>query len=166
MRCPICERAELVETVQNYRYRECGLDNVILMGITVRVCPLCDTRVPKIPRIEGLHDCIAHALVKKEERLTPAEIVFLRKALGWSGTDFARNMQCDNSQVSKWENGKVPMSKSNELLFREIIARGKKIEDYHREDAARKAADQVVSLVMRIDEVKRRWEEAELQEAA
>lgn len=32
------------------------------------------------------------------------------------------------------------MSKSNELLFREIIARGKKIMDYHREDAARKAA--------------------------
>src|SRR5919198_3779604 len=121
MRCPICERAELVETVQNYRYRECGLDNVILMGITVRVCPLCDTRVPKIPRIEALHDCIAHALVKKEERLTPAEIIFLRKSLGWSGTLFAENMHSDRSQVSKWESGKVIMSMSNELLLREMV---------------------------------------------
>ena len=77
---------------------------------------------------------------EKEERLLPTEIVFLRKFLGWSSSDFARNLQIDKTQVSKWEHGRVEMSKSNALFFREIIARGKKIMDYHREDAARKAA--------------------------
>ena len=72
MRCPVCERAELVEQAQNYHYRECGLNNVILAGITVRICPECGALTPKIPKIEALHDCIAHALVKKEERLTHA----------------------------------------------------------------------------------------------
>lgn len=157
MRCPVCERAELVEKVQNYHYRECGLGNVILTGITVRSCPECGALVPKIPRMEALHDCIAHALVKKEERLAPEEIVFLRKSLGWSGADFADNLQCDKSQVSKWENGRVPMSKQNELLFREIIARGKKIDDYKRTDAARKERGKVASLFVSMDDSKRQW---------
>lgn len=67
MRCPVCERAELAENVQNYRYRECCLDNVILAVITVRICHECGSLVPKIPKMEALHDCIAHALVKKAE---------------------------------------------------------------------------------------------------
>ena len=120
---------------------------------------------PKIPKIEALHNCIAHALVKKEERLTPAEIVFLRKSLGWSGTLFADNMHSDRSQVSKWESGKVAMSKSNELLLREMVARRKKIEDYKTIDVARKEANKVVSLFVRIDEVKRQWTD-EWREAA
>lgn len=140
MRCPMCDRSELVESVKNYHYRECGLENITLNGITVRKCTECGVVMPRIRNIEGLHDCIAKLLVKKEERLLSAEIVFLRKSLGWSSSDFARNLQIDKTQVSKWEHGRVEMSKSNELLFREIIARGKKIMDYHREDAARKVA--------------------------
>ncbi len=49
------------------------------------------------------------------------------------------------------------MSKQNELLFREIIARGKKIADYCRTDAARKEGNRVVSLFVKIDEAKRQW---------
>ena len=165
MRCPVCERAELVEKIQNYHYRECGLDNVILAKITVRTCPECGSLVPKIPKIESLHDCISQALIKKEERLTPDEIVFLRKSLGWSGSFFAENIHSDRSQISKWESGKVVMSKSNELLLREMVARGKKIEDYKRIDAARKETKKVVSLFVRIDETKRQWTE-EWREAA
>ncbi len=57
------------------------------------------------------------------------------------------------------------MSKSNELLLREMVARGKKIEDYKRIDAARKEANRVVSLFVRIDEAKRQWTD-EWREAA
>jgi hypothetical protein len=35
--------------------------------ITVRICHECGSLVPKIPKMEALHDCIAHALVKKAE---------------------------------------------------------------------------------------------------
>ncbi len=155
MRCPVCTQSELEERIQNYNYNECGLSNVTLVGISVLFCPECGSLMPRIRNMEGLHDCIAQILIKKEERLLPEEIVFLRKSLGWSGSDFARNMHSEPAQVSKWEHGKVPMSKSNELLFREIVARGKKITDYHREDAAVKAAEQH-SLMLQEDE-SRRW---------
>jgi DNA-binding transcriptional regulator YiaG len=109
--------------------------------------------------MEALHDCIAHALVKQGERLTPAEIVFLRKSLGWSGTDFADNLQCDKSQVSKWENGRVTLSKQNELLLREIVGRDKKITNCRRTDAARKDTKTVVSLFVKMDQAKLQWTE-------
>jgi len=96
-----------------------------------RKYPECGSAVPIIPNIEGLNDSLVQALIKKNGPLTPAEIVFLRKSLGWSGSDFAKNMHCDRSQVSKWEHGTVEMSKPYDLLLREMAASGKKIADYH-----------------------------------
>ncbi|MBW6512851.1 MAG: hypothetical protein K0A93_12200 [Desulfuromonadaceae bacterium] len=132
MKCQRCEHGEFIETQENYHYRECGLDNVTLVGLNVRKCPECGNIMPLIPNIEGLHDALARAIINKDGALTPAEIVFLRKALGWSATDFARNMHCDRAQVSKWEHGTVVMSKPYDLLLREMVVSGKKITDYHR----------------------------------
>lgn len=133
MKCRVCPEApELVEVQEAYHYHECGMDNVVL-DIAVRKCPVCGSAMPVIPGIEGLHDALANAIVKKDGRLTPQEIVFLRKSLGWSGVDFAQNMGCDRAQISKWEHGVVKMSKPYELLLREIVVSGKKITDYHRE---------------------------------
>ncbi|GFO57661.1 hypothetical protein GMSM_46680 [Geomonas sp. Red276] len=135
MRCRVCEEApDLLEVEEDYHYRECGMDNVTIMGIMVRKCPSCGSRMPVIPSIEGLHDALARAIVTKKTPLTPKEIIFLRKSLGWSGVDFAQNMGCDKAQISKWEHGAVRMSKPYELLLREIVASGKKITDYHRSD--------------------------------
>ena len=135
MKCRVCKEApELAEVEEDYHYRECGMDNVTIMGIKVRKCPACGIIMPLIPSIEGLHDALAHAIVKKNGQLTPQEIVFLRKSLGWSGVDFAKNMGCDKAQISKWKHGTVKMSKPYELLLREIVASGKKITDYHREE--------------------------------
>ena len=88
-------------------------------GTLNRACP------PRNPSIEGLHDALAHAIVKKNGQLAPQEIVFRRKSLGWSGVDFAKHMGCDKAQISKWEHGTVKMSKPYELLLREIVASGK-----------------------------------------
>jgi putative zinc finger/helix-turn-helix YgiT family protein len=158
MNCPNCEQAELVESTENYRYQECGLSNVTLVGIVVRKCPLCGNVMPRIPNIEGLHDSIAQFLIKKPERLTPQEIVFLRKCLGWSASDFAKNMHCDKSQVSKWEHGKVDMSKPYDLLLREMVASGKKIEDYERLEAAMDKEFKARSLMLKLQE--KDWKEA------
>ena len=134
MKCRHCEKGELVEVQENYHYRECGLDNVTILGLTLRKCPDCGNIMPLIPSIEGLHDRLAQAIIKKNGPLTAAEIVFLRKSLGWSGADFSRHMHCDRAQVSKWEHGAVVMSKPYDLLLREMVASGKKISDYHREE--------------------------------
>ena len=158
MNCPNCEKAELAETRENYRYQECGLGNVTLVGIVVRRCPVCGNVMPRIPNIEGLHDTIAHALINKPERLFAQEIVFLRKYLGWSGVDFARNMHCDRAQISKWEHGRVEMSTPYELLLREMVASGKKIEDYQRHEAAREKKFKARALLLEHRESS--WKEA------
>jgi len=158
MRCPNCEAAEMAEARENYLYSESGLSNVTLAGIVVRKCSACGNVMPKIPNIEGLHDVIAHVLINKPERLVGQEIVFLRKYLGWSGADFARYMHCDRAQVSKWEHGKVEMSKPYELLLREMVASGKKIEDYNRHEAAREKVFRTRTLLLQL--VEKIWKEA------
>jgi putative zinc finger/helix-turn-helix YgiT family protein len=158
MKCPLCAVVELGESVENHLYLESGLDNITLAGITVRKCPKCGVRMPVIPNIEGLHRAIAITLIKQPERLTPKEIVFLRKSMGWSGVDFARNMHCSSSQVSKWESGKVPMSKSNELLLRDAVAYGKKISDYRMHEAAVEDQARRRGLFLRLEEDS--WKEA------
>jgi len=138
MVCEVCGREEMIEARENYHYLECGLPNIHLEGITLRKCPGCGNVMPMIPAMSRLHLAIARSLIKKPGRLAPEEIIFLRKSLGWSGVDFARNMHSTSSQVSKWESGKVEMSTQAELLLREMVARGKKIDDYHSYEIARR----------------------------
>jgi len=138
MMCELCEKTELIEVKERYLYLESGLPNVTLEGIILRKCPECGNVMPMIPSLSKLHLAIARNLVKKDGRLTAQEIVFLRKCLGWSGVDFAHNMHSTSSQVSKWESGKVEMSTQAELLLREMVARGKKIEDYHSHEVSKR----------------------------
>ena len=138
MICELCEKAEMIEVKERYRYLECGLPNVTLEGIVIRKCQECGNMMPMIPSLSKLHLAIARNLVKKDGRLTAQEIVFLRKSLGWSGVDFANNMHSTSSQVSRWESGKVEMSTQAELLLREMVARGKKIEDYHSHEISKR----------------------------
>lgn len=137
MICEVCEKAEMIETKQNYHYLESGLSNIILEGIALRSCPQCGNVMPLIPSLSKLHFAITRDLIRKPGRLAAQEIVFLRKFLGWSGVDFARSMHSSSSQVSKWESGKVEMSTQAELLLREMVARGKKIDDYHSYEIAK-----------------------------
>lgn len=138
MICELCGKEEMVEVNEKYHYAECGLPNILLEGIVLRKCPECGNIMPLIPSISKLHLAIARNLIMKPGRLTAQEIVFLRKFLGWSGVDFARNMHSSSSQVSKWESGKVQMSTQAELLLREMVARGKKIDDYHSYEIAKR----------------------------
>lgn len=138
MICELCDKTELIEVKERYHYLECGLPNITLEGIVIRKCPECGNHMPMIPSLSKLHLAIARNLVKKDGRLTSQEIVFLRKSLGWSGVDFAHNMHSTSSQVSKWESGKVEMGTQAELLLREMVARGKKIEDYHSHEVSKR----------------------------
>ena len=112
----------------------------------------CGNVMPLIPSLSKLHFAITRNLVKKPGRLAAAEIVFLRKYLGWSGVDFARNMHSSSSQVSKWESGKVEMSTQAELLLREMVAGNKKIDDYHSYDIAKGKHIKLPPLLFRLDE--------------
>src|SRR5437879_11660470 len=91
---------------ENYRYAESGLPNVILLGVEVSRCPTCGRVEVSIPRMAALHEGLARAISRKETRLAPEEVRFLRKHLGWSGTDFAGVMGVAPETVSRWETGK------------------------------------------------------------
>ncbi len=130
------------ESRETVRYDECGLSNVALQGVRVRKCPGCGNQLISIPSLDGLHRCLAVALVNKAERLNAAEIIFLRKSLGWSKADFASKFHVRKEQVSRWESEQkaIQMTVQNELLLRTLVAKGQKIEHYedHLEEFASK----------------------------
>lgn len=132
MKCPECRQAEMNINKETIRYEECGLPNVVLKGIEVKHCPECGNSLVSIPALSGLHKNIATHLVQQPERLSAAEIRFLRKYLGWSKIDFACKFHVRPEQVSRWEsdNKAVPMNKQSELLLRSLVAMGNKIEHY------------------------------------
>jgi putative zinc finger/helix-turn-helix YgiT family protein len=112
-----------------------------LVNIEVRHCPNCGNELLAIPRLAQLHRTIAHALILKRAQLTPQEIKFLRKSLGWSGKDFAAKMHVDAATASRWERVDEPqvMDEQNDLLLRTYVAIGKQIDEYtldHVEDVA------------------------------
>ena len=137
MTCPDCRQAELGESRENIRYTESGLPYVTLCNILVERCPACGNTLVNIPQMEQLHRLLANIGIKKSGRLEPFEITFLRKSLGWSKVDFARNMHVRPSQVSHWESEHKPspMGAANELLLRSLVAHNRRIENYFDEMA-------------------------------
>ena len=117
MKCPQCGH-QMKTARENYLYKESGLPNVTLVGIEVSRCPSCGEHEAVIPRIEQLHLAIGTTIARKRPGLTPVEIRFLRKCLGWSGADFAAHMGVSAETVSRWENGSATMGSAAERLLR------------------------------------------------
>ena len=161
MKCFECS-ADMNVTRETRRYKECGLDDIVLHGVEVRRCPKCGEEDIVIPRIEELHRLIAGGLLHKAGRLTGAEVRFLRKALGWSADDFAKSVGVARETVSRWENNHEQMSPVAERLLRLVVAHEKPIRNYHVPDLA--AIDQAqakgeVTVTARL--AGRKWEMAE-----
>jgi putative zinc finger/helix-turn-helix YgiT family protein len=140
MTCAACG-AQLKTRRENYRYEASGLPHVTLKGVEVRRCPQCGETEVAIPAIEGLHRAIAGALIRKRARLVPAEIKFLRKYLGWSGSDFARHVGAAPETVSRWEHGKLAMGPAADRLLRLLVATKAPVSDYTVDVLAQIAAD-------------------------
>jgi putative zinc finger/helix-turn-helix YgiT family protein len=129
MTCVDCGRP-LKVTRTPYRYTDSGLPGVVLLGVEVRRCTRCGAEEVAIPRVEELHRLIAQALIRRSHRLVPAEIRYLRKWLGWSGVDFGRHMGATPETVSRWEQGRVPMSPQADRLLRLMVTTRAPVADY------------------------------------
>src|SRR5215813_14669976 len=131
MKCPQC-RHQMVRSIENHRYTESGLSNVVLVDVEVRRCQNCGEITVSIPRIEELHRTLAMALIRHPGRLAPSEIRFLRKWLGWSGVDFAKHMGVAPETVSRWESmeNMKPMGGTAERLLRLAVAHGQPVDEY------------------------------------
>ena len=117
--CPDCGASARVEK-GNYRFRESGLDNVVLKGIGVIKCPQCGSEDPILPNLEGLLRVLALAIVKSRLPLTGAEVRYLRKYLGMNGEELARILHTDKSTLSKWETGSIRIGSKSDLLIRAV----------------------------------------------
>jgi DNA-binding transcriptional regulator YiaG len=117
--CPDCGKDARVERGA-YRFRESGLDNVVLKGIEIIKCPACGNEDPILPNLDGLLRIIAVAIVTNRLPLTGAEVRYLRKYMGMSGEQFARILHTDKSTLSKWETGAVNIGSKSDLLIRSV----------------------------------------------
>jgi len=122
MACPACGGTSIKATRENFRYDAVGLPRVTLASVEVSRCLRCGEYEVAIPQIGDLHRAIAGVVIAKRERLTPAEIRFLRKFLGWSGSDFAAHIGSAPETVSRWENGSAPMGVTADRLLRLMVA--------------------------------------------
>lgn len=123
MKCAMCPNPkDLQPKFINHRYRESGLDNVILRGVAHFRCGQCGEEYYGFGDLEQLHNLIAKALVMKPSPLTGKELKFLRKRLGLSGAELARRIDIAHETLSRYENGKLSTPRSVELLVRYMCA--------------------------------------------
>lgn len=156
MKCENCG-AQMKSGKENYRYTECGLDSVTLMNVEVRRCSECGEYEVDIPRMEQLHRLIAQEVAAKGPRLTPQEIRFLRKYLGFSGVDFAATLDVTPETVSRWENGKKQMSPVAERALRLMVFVREPIAEYPLERLAEVARGEAAPLRMRLRDSRSQW---------
>jgi DNA-binding transcriptional regulator YiaG len=117
--CSDCGSEARVER-GTWRFRESGLDNVVLKGIEIVKCPACGNEEPILPNLDGLLRVIAVAIVTNRLPLTGPEVRYLRKYLEMSGDQFARILHTDKSTLSKWETGAVNIGSKSDLLIRSV----------------------------------------------
>ena len=149
-RCPDCGTPLRVRRNRRYRYRESGLDQVVLTGIRTYWCPKCRQESPEIPNILGLHREIAIMLVSKPSPLTPAEFRFLRKEMGLKAKDLAPLLGTTDVNLSRWETGNTPINPAADRLLRLLytlhtIQAGRAIEPANFVQAALKTLETIAS---------------------
>lgn len=117
MKCFECN-IEMKESKKPYHYEESGIPNLYLVNFLHYVCPKCKDQIIEIHNIEMLHLAIGIGLIHKPKILDKHEIIFLRKEIGLSAKEFAKELCVTNYSVSRWENGKVKPSPSNDKAIR------------------------------------------------
>jgi len=156
MTCTVCG-TRMKTRRENYRYDAVGLPGITLRDVEVSRCLKCGEYEVAIPRIEELHRTIAQALIAKRERLTPSEIRFLRKFLGWSGVDFAAHVGTTPETVSRWETGSTPMGVTSDRLLRLMVASRQPVTDYSLDTLKVVAREQAKPIRLRMEVDDGQW---------
>ena len=136
MKCSMCENKKILrpKLLKKYRYKESGLDNIILCGIKENSCDKCGEKYYSFGNIDKLHALIAKILIQKRDTLTGKEVRFLRKHLGYSGTVFSKLIGYEVEHLSRLENGKTPIQETFDRLVRFLILEKMPDRDYDLQD--------------------------------
>ncbi|TAJ08745.1 MAG: hypothetical protein EPO61_07490 [Nitrospirae bacterium] len=120
-----------MRTLKEHHYRESGLSNVYLQNIASYRCD-CGEKLVQIPAIDRLHDAVAYYLLKKPSLLTGEEFRFLRKWVGLTAIQLLPLLGVKTRiSISRWENGKAPITASTDHAMRLLVMRLKE-ESLHQ----------------------------------
>lgn len=159
IRCVMCG-GQMEERIENRAYSPApGVMSVTLKDAQVLYCPSCGEESVGIPAMGKLLREIAKTTAQKEERLSPQEIRFLRSHMGWNGVQFAEEMGVTPQAVSRWENGKKPMSTTAEKLLRVYVLYVG--PTYEEEEQQEKKAEPVADR-LRMELIDGNWQTAQL----
>lgn len=100
-----------------YRYTECGLDNVLIEGMTALVDDVGKNAVT-IPNINALHRVIALGIVNKKSGMTGKQLRFLRTELGMTQAQLAGVVHREALTISRWERGEDQIDNNAETIIR------------------------------------------------
>lgn len=104
-------------TTLDYRYIECGLDNVILEGFPVGIDDAGEDIIT-VPNINVLHQVILHSVASKPSGLQGKELRFVRSELGLTQAQLAEIVRKDAQTVGRWERGDTSIDETSELIVR------------------------------------------------
>lgn len=109
--------AKRSRTKTTHRYTECGLDNVVIEGISTVVDDAAET-VLTIPNINGLHRAISLGIVSRKSSMSGKELRFLRTEMGMTQAELATMIHREPLAISRWERGETPVDSNAETLIR------------------------------------------------
>lgn len=104
-----------------YEYRECGLDNIWLLG-GVRFEEIDGDELLFIEDQEDLHRAIALSIIMRGDRISGRELWFLRQELNLTQEHLARLLNADVQSVARWEKGKTKVPGPADRLVRYLCA--------------------------------------------
>ena len=141
---------------QEYRYTECGLDNVIIEGVdVVKVDDVDDGEGDElycIPNINGLHEAITLAIITQDTGISPKELRFLRTGIGITQQQLAEILKVSRGTINRWESGKEHLDPNAEFLLRQLTAEKLKLDlNKSVEEIARSCVWKVEKRPIRID---------------
>ena len=135
MQCPSCDSKKTMKSeVITHRFKESGLDHVILNGVKLFRCAECGETIYDYGDINQLNRVIAEALLKKKGTLTGKEMRFLRSYVGYSSEMFAKILGYDKTSWSRIENERSKISTQVNMAVRWAVAGKLADRDYDVHD--------------------------------
>ncbi len=100
-----------------YHYRECGLDNIWLLGgYSLEDTP--DGELLFVEDQEALHRVIGLSIINRGDPITGRELWFLRQELKLTQERLARLLNADVQAVARWEKGRSRIPGPADRLIR------------------------------------------------
>jgi len=131
--CPNCAGENMIIKRGTHKFLESGLDNVILVNVEIEKCNDCEEEIVSIPNANQLLKLIGERIILTPNRLTGAEIRFLRKNIYLKVQEFAKILGIHRVTASRWENGHTEPKAAEDRLIRMIYSQYAKVSETTRE---------------------------------